>query len=306
MSIVFFGTPEFAIPSLKALIRSEEDIRLVVTQPDKLKGRGHKLSPPPVKTAALEAGIRVIQPTTLKNKELLVEISSLKPEFIVVVAYGKILPKSILEMPRYGCINVHASLLPKYRGAAPIQWAIINGEKKTGVTTMLIDEGLDTGPILQKKEMEINNEDTAESLGRKLSVSGALLLLDTMQGIRDGSVKPMPQNGMVSYAPVLTKEDGLIDWSKNAEEIFNFVRGMLPWPGAYCYIDKERVKILRVKHRKGNYEQGTIMKASGDEFIVGTGGGLLSIIELQPSGKRPMSASAFIQGRILIEGMSLR
>lgn len=305
MSIVFFGTPGFAVPSLEALVRSGEDISLVVTQPDKLKDRGHKLSIPPVKTAALKAKIRVIQPTALREDKLLYE-TAIKTEFIVVIAYGKILPKTILEMPEHGCINVHASLLPKYRGAAPIQWAIIKGEKKTGVTTMLMDEGLDTGPVFQKRETEISNEDTAESLGKKLSESSASLLLETIQGIRNGSVKPVPQEGGASYAPALKKEDGLIEWSMSAAEIFNFIRGMQPWPAAYCHFDKERVKILKTKPVEGEGRQGTIVKAFRDELIIGTGRGLLSIIEVQPSGKKPMPAAAFIQGRRLREGMSVR
>ncbi|GAB4405979.1 MAG: methionyl-tRNA formyltransferase [Thermodesulfovibrionales bacterium] len=301
MSIVFFGTPEFAVPSLMALIGAGEDIALVVTQTDKLKGRGHKPTQPPVKKAALEAGLRVIQPATLKDRTLLREIASTEPEFIVVVAYGKILPGSILQIPLYGCINLHASLLPKYRGAAPIAWAIINGERQTGVTTMLMDEGLDTGPILLQRGIEISDDDTAGSLSLKLAELGASLLIETLKGMRDGTVKPILQKGEASYAPPLKKEDGLIDWSKSAIEIFNFVRGMQPWPGAYCYIGDERVKILKTKPIKTDGKPGMIVKGR-DELIIGTGYGLLSIVELQPSGKNPMPASAFLLGRKLTEG----
>ena len=305
MSVIFFGTPDFAVPALRALIASGEAVSLVVTRPDKLKGRGHKMTPPPVKVAALDAGIRVMQPVTLKDSAFVSELTAIKPEFIVVVAYGKILPKSILELPAHGCINIHASLLPKYRGAAPIQWAIVNGEKRTGVTTMLIDEGLDTGHILLQQGIDITDEDTAGSLWKRLSEMGASLLIETIKGMRDGSVEPMPQQGESSYAPIIKKGDGLIDWSKSALELFNFVRGMQPWPCAYCRINDEAVKILKAAPVEGKGEKGVIVKASDGNLFVGTGHGLLSIIELQPPGKRPMPASAFIQGRRLKEGMSI-
>ncbi|MGD1074929.1 MAG: methionyl-tRNA formyltransferase [Thermodesulfovibrionales bacterium] len=305
MSIVFFGTPEFAVPSLKALIRSGEEISLVVTQTDKRKGRGHKLTPPPVKLAAIDAGLRVRQPATLKDNAVSYEIAELKPEFIVVVAYGKILPKSILEIPRHGCINVHASLLPKYRGAAPISWAIIRGEKKTGITTMRMDEELDAGPILLRSELEITREDTAYSLGRKLSDLGASLLKETLEGLRNGSVRPVLQTDEATFAPALKKEDGLIDWSRSAEDIFNFIRGMQPWPGAYCHIDREAIKILKVEPTAGSGVPGAIEKITQHELIVGTANGLLSLLEVQPPGKKSMPASAFLQGRKLQQGMTL-
>jgi len=302
LSIVFFGTPEFAVPSFKALIRSGEDISLVVTQTDKVKGRGHKLSQPPVKVAALEAGLRVTQPARLKDEMFLSELVSLNPEFIIVVAYGKILPKKILDVPGRACINVHASILPEYRGAAPIAWAIIRGEKKTGVTTMLINEELDTGDILLQREIEISKEDTAASLGRKLSELGASLLIETIKGIREGSIKPTPQAGKTSYVPPLKKEDGHIDWSKSAEEISNLVRGMQPWPGAYCRIGNERVTLLKTMPLDGQGTPGVISRIEKDAFIIGTGHALLSILELQPAGKKAMSASAFINGRKLAKG----
>lgn len=306
MSIIFFGTPEFAVPSLRALIDSGEDVRLVITQPDRLKGRGHKLIPPPVKNTASEAGIAVLQPETIKGPSFAEEISSIRPEFIIVTAYGQILPRPVLVMPQHGCINVHASLLPDYRGAAPIAWAIIRGEKKTGITTMLMDEGLDTGDILMQQELEIMGTDTAETLGRKLSVVGAKLLLETIKRLRDGSVKPVPQAGASSYAPSLKKEDGLIDWSWDAIDIHNFVRGMQPWPGAYCHINNELVKLITTKAIDGEGIPGVITKASDNELVTGAGKGLLSIIELQPSGKKVMPARAFIQGRRLKAGMSLQ
>ncbi len=262
--------------------------------------------PPPVKVAASEAGLKVMQPEKLKDTAFLETLTSSRPEFIVVVAYGKILPKSILELPEKGCINVHASLLPKYRGAAPIAWAIMKGEKKTGVTTMLMDEGLDTGPVFLQEETEIGSEETAGSLGKRIAELGASLLTETLKGIRNRSVTPKRQTGEASYAPPLKKEDGVIDWSKSAVEISDFVRGMQPWPGAYCTIGGERVNLLKTKPLEGKDAPGSIVRLGKDELIVGTGYGLLSISELQPSGKRPMPAAAFIPGRKLTEGMSIR
>lgn len=277
----------------------------MVTQTDKLKGRGHVLAAPPVKIAALEAGIKVLQPADLKDEACLAQLTSLRPEFIVVVAYGKILPRNILEIPERGCINVHASLLPKYRGAAPIQWAIIKGEKTTGVTTMLMEEGLDTGPALLRREVEVDRDETAGSLSQRLSSVGATLLVETLKRLREGSVMPAPQEGEASYAPPLKKEDGLIDWSQSAAGISDFVRAMRPWPGAYCYVNNERVTLLEAEAVNGEGKPGMIVGV-GKEFIISTGSGLLSVKEVQPSGKKPMPASAFVIGRRLTEGMLVR
>jgi methionyl-tRNA formyltransferase len=301
MRIAFFGTPLFAIPSLTALIQSEEEIIAVISQPDKRKGRERISSPPPVKKLALERGLKILQPLNIKDPLFLAKLSKLIPEIIVVVAYGKILPVQILKLPPYGCINVHASLLPKYRGAAPIQWAIINGEKKTGITTMLMDEGLDTGDILLQEETEISNNYNTETLSKHLAEIGASVLMKTIQGLKNKSIQPSPQIGFPSYAPSFKKEDGRITWSKTAVEIFNFIRGMYPWPCAYCYLNEERIKITKVKVLEGSVLPGRIEKV-GEEFIVGTGDGLISIIELQPEGKKPMSAKAFLQGRQLTKG----
>lgn len=305
MAIIFFGTPQFAIPSLKALIENKEDVALVVCQPDKVKGRGHVLSSPPVKDLALAYGIRVLQPSKIKDNLFYKEIFSISPEFIVVVAYGKILPKEILQIPKRGCINVHASLLPKYRGAAPIQWALINGEKTTGITTMLMDEGLDTGDILLQSEIEIRDEDNFITLSERLSELGASLLIKTLSGIRKGEIHPKKQEGDVSYAPPFKKEDGRIYWDKNAESIFNLVRALNPWPSTYCYLNNERIKILKVKVKKDERKDlcpGRIAKASNGELIVETSKDLLIIEELQPEGKKVMSAKSFIVGRRLKEG----
>ena len=301
MRIVFFGTPAFAIPSLNALLQSEEEVIAVVTQTDKRKGRDYVLSPPPIKEFAMNRGIKILQPTSIRDPNFLNELRDMRPDAIVVAAYGKILPAQILRIPLHGCINVHASLLPKYRGAAPIQWAIINGEKKTGITIMLMDEGLDTGDILLQEETEITDDDNTETLSKRLSELGASLLLKTMNGIKNGFIKPIPQVVTPSYAPPFKKEDGRLNWSKAAIEIFNFVRGMYPWPCAYCYLNKERIKIVKVKVLEGSGMPRRIEKAD-EELIIGTGKGLISITELQPEGKRPMSAKAFLQGRQLKKG----
>ena len=301
MRIIFFGTPSFAVPSLTALLESGENIISVVTQPDKRKGRDRVLSPPPVKELAAGKGIEVLQPAHIKDPSFLDELSRMKPEIIVVVAYGKILPHQVLKLPLHGCINVHASLLPKYRGAAPIQWAIISGEKKTGITTMLMDEGLDTGDILLQEETDIYEDDNAETLGKRLAGMSGPLLIKTIQKIKEGSIKPVPQTGVPSYAPPLKKEAGRIQWSATAIEIFNFVRGMFPWPSAYCYLNKERIKITEVKVLEGRGMAGRIEKAD-EELVVGTEKGLISIIVLQPEGKRPMTAKEFLMGRRLKGG----
>jgi len=303
MRIVFFGTPAFAIPSFAGLLRSGHEVVSVVTQPDRKVGRHRVLTAPPVKELAVSKGIRVLQPEKMKDPMFLEELSRIQPDVIVVVAYGKILPPQILRLPPHGCINVHASLLPKYRGAAPIQWAIIRGEKETGITTMLMNEGLDTGDILLQESMDIRDDDTYESLSRRLSEVGAALLLKTMDQLETGKILPAPQSGTPTFAPPLMKEDGLIDWSKTAGEISDIVRGMYPWPGAYCLLAGERIKITKVRAAEGCGKAGRI-ESAGRELIVGTGNGLISILELQPEGKRVMDAGDFVQGRRLKAGIS--
>lgn len=247
--------------------------------------------------------MKVLQPATLGDERAAHEITLLKPEFIVVVAFGKILPKSILGIPRYGCVNVHASLLPRYRGASPVQWAILRGEAKTGVTTMLMNEGLDTGPVLLQQETEILADDTGDSLGKRLAGLGASLLVRTMKGLRESKIMPVPQSGTSSYAPPLKKTDGLVDWSEGARELVDFVRGMQPWPGAYCRMGSEKITILHAKALDGTGTPGVIEKTGIKDLIIGTGDGLLSITDLQPAGKRRMSVEAFLQGRSLRKGM---
>lgn len=300
--IIFFGTPEFAVPTLKALISKKEKIVLVVTQPDRPKGRGKIIQPCEIKKTALEYGLNVAQPEKLRDESFIKMLKELDPEFGVVVAYGKILPKEILEIPQYGCINLHASLLPKYRGAAPVQWALIKGEKVTGVTTMLIDEGLDTGPVLLQREVPIEDEDNAQSLAHKLSTIGAELIIETIEKMRRKEIKPEPQKGEPSYAPQLRKEDGKINWNLSALEIFNLIRGTYPWPCAYSFLKNERVKIIKAEVLEGVASAGSVVKAK-NELIVGTGDGLLRILLIQPEGKKVMTAKEFLTGRKINEGV---
>ena len=304
MKIIYFGTPEFAVPSLEALLEAGEDIISVVTQPDKLKGRGHKLSQPPVKETALLRGIPVIQPSGIRIPEFFDQLAKLAPDIIVVVAYGRIIPTALLKLPPLGCVNVHASLLPQYRGAAPIQWALINGEAKTGITTMMIDEGLDTGDILLTEEVPIHEEDNVYTLGRRLSHAGASLLVKTLKGLENKTLKPVPQSGNVTYAPPLKKENGKINWALSAREISNLIRGTNPWPGAYCYLKGEKIHIMKAGalHDSNKGAAGCINKISDGEIFVGTGEGILAVQELKPEGKKMMSASAFMHGRHLKEG----
>ncbi|MBI5409391.1 MAG: methionyl-tRNA formyltransferase [Nitrospirae bacterium] len=303
MDIVFFGTPEFAVLPLKTLLDSGYEVLAVVTQPDRQSGRGRHLSACPVKVEAQQAGLKVLQPLKVRDAGFIEELRKINTETIVVAAYGQILPSSIIRLPKYGCINIHASLLPKYRGAAPINWAIMNGEKKTGITTMLMDEGMDTGPILFQAETEITPDDTAGSLSLKLSKTGADLIIDTLKGIESGSTKPAPQSDGASYAPLLKKENGLINWTKSAEELCNFIRGVNPWPGAYGFLEGERIKILKAVPLEEEGEVGIIRRVSRDEMIVGTGKGSISILEIQPPGKPVMPVNAFLQGRKIREGM---
>jgi methionyl-tRNA formyltransferase len=302
LKIVFFGTPEFAVPSLRALLSSEHEVLAVVTQPDRQSGRGRKLKSPPVKEAASGSGIPVSQPERVKDPLFLKQLADLAPDVIVTAAYGQILPAEIIHMPPHGCLNIHASLLPKYRGASPVNMAIINGEEVTGTTIMLMDEGMDTGPLLLQEEMRIEPGDTAGTLSVKLSEQGARMVLNALEGLKSGSLSPTPQSGEPSYAPLLKKSDGIIDWSLPAEKVCSFIRGMNPWPAAWSILGGERMKILMaepVPEPDGatEHEPGEIVHMSKDSMIVGTGGGLVSLREIQPPGKPPMPAKAFIQGR---------
>ncbi len=303
MNIVFFGTPEFAVPAFTSLLESSHEVLAVVTQPDRQSGRGRKIKSCPVKIEALRADKRVLQPQAVRDTAFVDELRNLKPDAIVVVAYGQILPPEIIYLPPKGCINIHASLLPKYRGAAPINWSLIQGDVSTGITIMQMDEGMDTGPILLQEEIEILPEDTAGSLSSRLSHRGGPLLIKALGGIERDKLKPRPQEGTATYAAIMKKGDGFIQWTRTADELNGFIRGMNPWPGAYGFIEQERYKILKAVPSGGTGEPGVIAKMTKDEFLVGTGSGLLSVLEIQPAGKPVMPVHAFLQGSRLKEGM---
>ncbi len=299
--LVFMGTPDFAVPSLKALCAAGHRIRLAVTQPDRPKGRGRKIAAPPVKAAAAALGIPVIQPPSLRNPAVLQRLREPSADLFVVVAFGHLLREEVLAMPRLGCINVHASLLPRYRGPAPIQWAVINGETVTGVTTMLMDRGLDTGDILLQAEEPIGPEDTAGALHDRLARKGAELLTRTLALIASGAIRPIPQDdGQATYAPLLKKSDGLIDWKKPAALLACFVRGVTPWPGAFTYWRSNRIKVFRaspVAPCPGNEAApGTVLAAEKDRLVVACGEGALRLLELQNASGSRLPASEFLRG----------
>jgi methionyl-tRNA formyltransferase len=260
----------------------------------------------PVKAEAQKAGLKILQPLKARNPEFFAELRALNPSVIITAAYGQLLPSEIIHLPGSGCINIHASLLPKYRGAAPINWAIIKGEKKTGITTMLMDEGMDTGPILLQEETEIAPDDTAGTLSTKLSKIGAALLVRTLKEVEAGSIKAFPQNGTPTFAPLLKKTDGCINWTISAEEVCNFIRGMNPWPGAYGFLEGERIKILKAVPAGVHGEPGVINTVSKELLIAGAGKDSISILELQPSGKPVMTIGAFLQGRKIRVGMRFK
>lgn len=295
---VFMGTPDFAVPCLEKLIETVNVVG-VVTQPDKPKGRGRKMTPPPVKVCALEHGIDVLQPRRVKDPEAVQAISGMNPELIIVVAFGQILSQEILDIPEYGCINVHASLLPEYRGAAPMQWCIVNGEAKTGVTTMQMDAGLDTGDMLLQSSIDIDSDITYAGLSEKLSAVGAELLIKTLKELDAGTLKPVKQdNDKSSYAPLLTRDTGKIDWNRPSTFIHNLVRGLDPWPGAYSELDGHVIKIWRTRTVEGtaNVAPGTVTECGKKYIRVTTGDGLIDILELQAPGKKRMRAVDFING----------
>ena len=300
LRIVFMGTPQFAVPILEALIKSGEEILAVVTQPDKPAGRGKKLTPPPVKVLAEKHGLPVLQPSKIKDAAFLASLRELSPDVIVVAAYGKILPKEVLEIPKFGCINVHASLLPKFRGAAPINWAIIAGEKETGVTIMQMDEGMDTGDILLMEKIPIEEGETAGSLHDKLSSLGARLIVKALNLLKEGRLTPrkQPEEG-VSYAPMLKKEDGLLEFSRPAAELANLIRGLDPWPTAYAYFRGKLIKFFRPRVEKGpsQGEPGEILGLDEEGYLrIGTGEGVLKVKEVQLEGKKRISAEEFMRG----------
>ncbi len=298
-TIAFMGTPEFSVPTLTALHGAGHRIALVVTQPDKPRGRGRKVEPPPVKKIAEKLGLPVIQPPTLRDEAAMARLASLTADFFIVAAFGQILRSDVLAMPRLGCINVHASLLPRYRGPAPIHWAVINGDTETGVTTMLMDKGLDTGDILLQATESISPADTAGSLQERLAAQGAELLLQTVNGFETGAVRRTPQDhDQATYAPLLKKSDGRIDWKKPAAAIESFIRGMTPWPGAFTYWEGTRIKVFKSEVVPGQASAlpGRVVRASALELAVATADGALSILELQGASGSRMPVSDFMRG----------
>lgn len=307
MRAVFMGTPEFAVPTLQALI-DHHQVEVVVTQPDKQRGRGKKVQFPPVKEKAVEHEIPVYQPQKARDEEFVEILREINPDVIVVVAYGQILPESILNIPKYGCINVHGSLLPKYRGAAPIQWAVLDGEEKTGITTMYMEKGLDTGDMIDKAEIVLDPKETAGTLHDKLMEIGANLLLETLEKLENETAVRIKQNDSEScYASMLTKEMGQIDFSKSAREIECLIRGMNPWPSAYTSLNGKTLKVweAEVLTENSGEEPGTVIDVTKDAIVAACKEGALKLLEVQMAGKKRMKVSAFLLGYQVEKGMKL-
>ena len=299
MRVIFMGTPDFAVGTLEEIIRAGHEVVLAVTQPDKPKGRGKAMQFPPVKECALTHDIEVFQPKRIRDDANVEYLKKYHADIIIVAAFGQILPKSILDMPRYGCVNVHASLLPKYRGAAPIQWAVINGDAITGVTTMRMDVGLDTGDMIAKREVRVAEDETGGSLFDKLADVGAKLCVETMDMLEKGTATFTPQNNeMSTHTSMITKELGNIDWKKPAVEIERLIRGLNPWPSAYTHLNNKTFKIWKAKvvTEDSDYQPGCIVRADKHDLIVQTGAGQLALLEVQLEGKKRMEADAFLRG----------
>jgi len=299
LRIVFMGTPDFAVPALQALIDGPDNVITVICQPDKKSGRGRKLSSPPTKILATEQNIPVLQPTAIRTEAFLDQIKALEPDLIIVAAYGKILPGSLLHLPPLGTINVHGSLLPKYRGAAPIQWAVIKGETETGVTIMQMDEGMDTGDILLPVSIPINDDDTAGSVFNKLANLGGKTLLDAIQLLKEDKLPPIKQDdSQVSLAPLLSKEMGHIDWTKDARTLHSLIRGLDPWPSAYGFLQEKRFRFFKPQIVVGNVNEipGTLCQANKEGLLIATGKDYLLIKEIQPEGKKRMDVQSYLCG----------
>ena len=303
------GTPDFSVGALKALAENGYEIAGVVTQPDKPRGRGKASAMTPVKEAALELGLTVYQPARVREQSFMDTVRALNPDVIVVSAFGQIIPKALLELPRYGCVNIHASLLPKYRGAAPIQWAVMDGEPVSGVTIMQMDEGLDTGDMLAKTEVPLEPDETGGSLFDKLSRAGAELLIRTLPALEQGTLTPekQPLESPTAYARMIRKEDGRIDWNLEAEAIERRIRGLNPWPSAYTELTGKILKIWRaeVLPKESGQTPGTVTEAGKGGFCVQTGKGVLRLLEVQLEGKKRMDAQAFLRGFHAVPGMKL-
>ncbi len=312
MRVVFMGTPDFAVGTLKALLEAGHDVAAVVTQPDKPKGRGKELLMTPVKAEAVKHDIPVFQPERVrKNEEFLEELKKLAPDVIVVVAFGQLLPVSVLTLPKYGCVNVHASLLPMYRGAAPLQWVIINGEKVSGVTTMQMDKGLDTGDMLLKEEVAIEPKETYETYHDKLSVVGAQLLIKTLDGLEAGTITPVKQEGDTCYASMIDKSLGNLDFTRPAVELERLMRGLDPAPAAYSFLDGKLLKLFGADVVDSDKEYsaqecGIITNITKNTFDITTGAGVLRVNEVQLEGKKRMDAASFLRGCRLTEGTALK
>lgn len=305
MRVIFMGTPDFAVGTLEEIIKAGHEVVLVVTQPDKPKGRGKAMQFPPVKECALAHNIEVFQPVKVKETANIEYLRKYQPDIIIVAAFGQILPKSILDMPKYGCVNVHASLLPKYRGAAPIQWAVINGDEVTGVTTMLMNEGLDTGDMIAKTTVRLSEDETGGSLFDKLADAGAKLCVQTMDMLEQKTATFTPQNSEeATHTSMISKELGAIDWNKSAVEIERLIRGLNPWPSAYTRLNDKTFKIWKAKVDEGSSDAkpGCIYKLGKNEMYVQTGEGTLVLLEVQLEGKKRMDAGSFMRGFSLEEG----
>lgn len=302
MRVVFMGTPDFAVPSLQILLDHGYEVCAVYTQPDKPKGRGHKLQPPPVKELALQHQIPVFQPATLRKEEVQAEIRSWNPDVIVVVAYGKLLPKAVLDAPKLGCVNVHGSLLPQYRGAAPIQWTVLNGDKVAGVTTMFMAEGMDTGDMLLKAETPVGEEETSGQLFDRLKDLGADLLLETLQGLEAGTLTSVPQDeAQATRAPMLSKELSQVDWTKSAQQVHDLIRGLNPWPSAVSYLDGRKLKLHASRVRDGSGEAGKAFAQDGALWVY-CGQGALELTEIQTENGKRMDGKSYLLGHPLQEG----
>ncbi len=303
------GTQDFAEPSLEAMLKSEDHVVGVVTQPDRPKGRGQEVIPSPVKVVCQREGIPLLQPLKMKAPEFMEALRQWKPDVIAVAAYGRILPPAILALPPRGCINVHGSLLPKYRGAGPVKWAVIRGERETGITTILMDEGMDTGAMLMQERMVIRPDDTAGTLAPRLAEMGGRLLGETLRQLKAGTLTPQSQDhSLATMAPLLKKEDSLIDWTLPATDIANRVRGLSPWPGAYTYVNGERWIVWRaaVSEESQGAVAGTVTQVTKERVDVATGGGTIQIVEIQPSNSRRMTIAQYLAGHRLAQGISLQ
>lgn len=304
MKIVYMGTPDFAVYGLKAIVEAGHEVAAVITQPDKAKGRSKALVPTPVKKQATEYDIPVYQPEKVREDSIVDMLKKIAPEVIVVAAYGQILPESILSIPPYGCINIHASLLPKYRGAAPIEWSIIDGEKTTGVTTMYMEKGLDTGDMIEKTEVDIEDTDTGASLHDKLAAAGAELIVSTLKAVENGTATRTKQDDEKScYAKMLSREMGNIDFSRDASYIERLIRGLNPWPCAYTSLDGKNLKIFKADVVEKSGYPGEIIEVTRKTFTVACGKDALVIRNLQPEGKKPMDTVAFLNGNKIEPGM---